>query len=77
MVTPKKYNNCFYPSYSKARSFVQCINNSLEKCNADAKRQMEIIGWDDETKRMLLDALECYDRKVRSNINWKMKESVD
>lgn len=69
--TAKAYNEDFYPGYSKAISFLNCIDGALEYCGAEAQRQAKIVGWDEDTKRLLYAALVCYDREVRSNIDIK------
>lgn len=68
-LTAKSYNDNFYPRLRRARSFANCLDNALQKGGGDALRQCRIVGWDEDTKRFLLDALECYDREVRLNIN--------
>lgn len=66
--TAKSYNDNFCPSLRRARSFVNCLNNALQKAGDDAIRQCQIIGWDEQTKCFLLAAIECYDRVVRMNV---------
>lgn len=68
--TPKAYNENFYPIYSKARSFLNCLNDAVEYSGTEAQKQVKIIGWSEEVKQFLFAALECYDREVRNNINF-------
>ena len=66
--TAKSYNDNFYTSLRRARSFVNCLSDALQKAGDDAILQCQIIGWDEQTKRFLLAAIECYDREVRMNV---------
>ena len=68
--TAKSYNENFYPNLMRARSLVNCLDDALQKAGGDAVKQCKIIGWDEETKRFLLNAIECYDREVRMNVNF-------
>ena len=56
-MTIKEYNEKFYPQCNKAFSFVNCLDHALQKSDDNARMQMKVIGWDDETKDFLLDAL--------------------
>ena len=69
--TPKTYNECFYPQLREARSFLNALDNALQKSGAEARRQCQIIGWNEDTKQFLLAALECHDREARINISWE------
>ena len=69
-MTVNKYNNDFYPKYQKAVSFVSCIDNAIRKSGEEAKRQMSIIGWDEETKNLILEALELYNKETRSDVHF-------
>lgn len=53
-MTIKEYNEIFYPKYNKANSFVRCMEHALQKSNDNARMQMRVIGWDDETKDFYL-----------------------
>ena len=56
-MTVKEFNEQFYPQYNKALSFVNCIDRALQKSDDNARMQMKVIGWDEDTKAFLLDAL--------------------
>lgn len=69
--TAKSYNRDFYPLLRRARSFVSCLDDALQKAGDDTIRQCQIIGWDEQTKYFLLAAIECYDREIRMNVDMK------
>lgn len=69
-MTVNKYNNDFYPKYQKAMSFVSCIDNAIRKSGEEAERQLSIVGWDEETKKFILEALELYNKETRSDVHF-------
>lgn len=70
-MTVREYNKEFYPKYSKAISFLQCLTNTVvNKCDSDTMRQLEIIGWDEETKKFLCDALYLFNETARLNTHF-------
>ena len=56
-MTIKEYNEIFYPLCNKAFSFVNCIDHTLQKSDDNARMQMKVIGWNEDTKAFLLDAI--------------------
>lgn len=64
-MTVKEYNE-WYRKLNNARSFVYCINHALDKCDNNAKMQFEVIGWSNEMKEFLNEAIECYAKKQRT-----------
>lgn len=76
-MTIKSYNEWYSKCYNKALSFVLCIDHALEKSDDNAKMQMKIIGYDDDTKTTLLEALEMLRKNKRFEINGKDKKCVN
>lgn len=70
-MTVKGYNEWYSKRYNKALSFVLCIDHALEKSDDNARSQMKIIGYDDDTKAILLEALEALRKSKRFEINGK------
>lgn len=84
----KEYNTIYYPAHNKAVSFVHCLDHALEKCDDNARMQLDVIGWDEQTKNLLLHALYMMDQKTKDvlkyeNTQWwaeevrKLKEIQD
>ena len=74
-MTVKGYNEWYSKRYNKALSFVLCIDHALEKSDDNAKVQMKIIGYDDDTKTTLLEALETLRKSKRFEVNEKDEEN--
>ena len=59
-MTVKEFNTQVCPKLSKASSFLRCLDHALEKGGSEeAVRQVRIAGWDEETRDILLDALDA------------------
>lgn len=70
-MTVREYNEEFLPQVDGAKSFIGLLDNIIEKVFeediADKKELkkyllevLHIYGWSEETKRFILNALECY-----------------
>ena len=70
-MTVHEYNNIYYPAYNKAVSFVNCLNHALEKCDDNARMQLNVIGWDEQTKNLLLHALHMMDQKTKDVLKYE------
>lgn len=64
----KEFNSETYPKISHARSFVSCIDHALQKCDENARRQFECIGWSDEVRETLLRAVDLLERVERDQL---------
>ena len=73
-MTVKDYNEKFYPQYNKAVSFVSCMEHALQKSDDNARMQMKVIGWDEETKAFLLDALRQIKDAAKVSYSWTQSE---
>lgn len=73
-MTVKEYNEKFYPIYNKALSFVNCIDHALQKSDDNARMQMEVIGWDENTKAFLLDAIRRMESAAQESCKWSMAD---
>lgn len=69
-MTVKEFNEYFYPQYNKALSFVDCLDLALQKCDDNAHMQMKVIGWDEDTKLFLLDALSRIENEAMNSCKW-------
>lgn len=66
----KTYNTKFIPQYETAICFIQNLQHTLEgKCDKESLRQLQIIGWNEETKKFISDALNLYVEKVVNELN--------
>lgn len=63
----KEYNE-WHKKLNNARSFVSCIDHALEKSDNNAKMQFGVIGWNEELKEFLNNAIECYAKTMRSKV---------
>lgn len=70
-MTVKEYNTVFYPKISHAELFVKNMKHAIEKTEnpKDVKTQLACIGWSDECKETILEALECYKATLYRQIN--------
>lgn len=73
-MTVKEYNEVFYPQCNKAFSFVNCIDHALQKSDENARMQMKVIGWDEDTKAFLLDAIRRMESSAKESCKWSMAD---
>ena len=84
----KEYNTIYYPAHNRAVSFVSCLDRALQKCDDNARMQLGVIGWNEQTKNILLHALCMMDQQTKDvlkyeNTSWwaeevrKLKEVQD
>ena len=73
-MTAQEYNKIFYPAWNKAESFVLCFEHALQKSDDNARKQMECIGWDEETKQFLLDAIQMMKDSAKTSYSWSRRE---
>lgn len=73
-MTVKEYNEKFYPQYNKAFSFVNCMDHALQKSDDNARMQMKVIGWDEDTKAFLLDAISRMQSAAKDSLRWSMAD---
>lgn len=67
-MTVKEYNKDFHPAYSKALSFLNCLDHALQKSDENACMQCAVIGWDEGTKAFLIKALHSYQENTKRNV---------
>lgn len=65
-MTIKEYNEDFYPQFNKSLSFVKCIKHALQKCDDNAVKQMQSIGYDESTVAFIENALSEYKETVKA-----------
>ena len=73
------YNKVFLPQWTTASLFIRNLQPTLEgKCDKESLRQLQIIGWNEETKKFISDVLNLYKENVlnelRNNINKSKKK---
>lgn len=73
-MTVKEFNEYFYPQYNKALSFVNGMEHALQKSDDNARMQMKVIGWDEDTKAFLLYALHRIENTARDSYRWSQSE---
>lgn len=73
-MTIKEYNEQFYPQFRKALSFVTCMDHALQKSDDNARMQMKVIGWDEDTKAFLLDAICRMENAAKDSLRWSMAD---
>ena len=78
-MTPLKYNKEFYPKYCGAICAVRNMDHAIEKCTdpESMKHQLECVGWTDEIKNFVCDAIVYYRDRKRDEafFNFKMNEA--
>ena len=70
-MTVQDYNNKFLPVYNKASSFVSCLEHALEKSDDNARMQLRVIGWDEQTKMLLLHALSLLKQNTNDTLKFE------
>lgn len=73
-MTIKEYNEIFYPLCNKAFSFVNCMDYALQKSDDNARMQMKVIGWDEDTKAFLLDAISRIQSAAKDSYRWSKSD---
>lgn len=59
------YNKVFLPQWTTASLFIRNLQLTLEgKCDKESLRQLQIIGWNEETKKFISDVLNLYKENV-------------
>lgn len=63
------YNKVFLPQWTMASLFIRNLQLTLEgKCDKESLRQLQIIGWNEETKKFILDVLNLYKENVLNEL---------
>ena len=70
-MTVQDYNTKFLPAYNKVSSFVSCLEHALEKCDDNARMQLRVIGWDEQTKMLLLHALSLLKQNTNDTLKFE------
>ncbi len=60
-MTIREFNKDVCPKISNASAFLHALDHALEKGgSAEARRQVQIAGWNDAVRDTLLEALDAY-----------------
>lgn len=63
------YNKVFLPQWTTASLFIRNLQPTLEgKCDKESLRQLQIIGWNEETKKFISDVLNLYKENVLNEL---------
>lgn len=63
------YNKVFLPQWTMASLFIRNLQLTLEgKCDKESLRQLQIIGWNEETKKFISDVLNLYKENVLNGL---------
>lgn len=75
-MTIKEYNTILYPKISRATVFVNGIEHATQKTDNpdETRKQLACIGWSDECKETILEALECYKAILLQQVNDHLEE---
>lgn len=70
-MTVKEYNTILHPKISRAEVFIKGIEHATQKTDnpGEARKQLACIGWSDECKETILEALECYKAVIFKQLN--------
>ncbi len=64
------YNKVFLPQWTTASLFIRNLQPTLEdKCDKESLRQLQILGWNEKTKKFISDVLNLYKEKVVNELN--------
>lgn len=66
-----EYNTIYYPAHNRAVSFVSCLDRALQKCDDNARMQLDVIGWNEQTKNILLHALCMMDQQTKDVLKYE------
>ena len=60
-MTAQEYNHVFLPRINRAEEFVELFESSIEHMSETrVDKQFRIRGWSEETRQVILAALEYY-----------------
>lgn len=70
-MTVKEYNTILHPKISCAEVFINGIEHATQKTDNpdETQKQLACIGWSDECKETILEALECYKAVLLKQLN--------
>lgn len=66
-----EYNKQFYPKISKAYCFINNLEHAAQKTDnyEETMKQLSCIGWDDECKETITEALVSYKKLIREQLS--------
>lgn len=68
------YNKVFLPQWTTASLFIRNLQLTLEgKCDKESLKQLQIIGWSEETKKFISDILNFYKENVLNELRNNIK----
>lgn len=70
-MTVKEYNTVLHPKISSAEVFIKGIEHAVQKTDNpdETRKQLACIGWSDECRETILEALECYKAMLFRQLN--------
>lgn len=77
IMTIKEYNTVLHPKIGWARVFINGIDHAAQKTDnpKETQRQLACIGWSDECKETILEALDCYQSFMLETVKRKEGET--
>lgn len=69
-----EYNE-WMKKYSSARCFIHSIDHAIDKAGDEARKQMKCIGWKEDMKQTLYEALEALKEKKHSMIEFSFRKA--
>lgn len=67
-ITVQQYNNEIYPALNKADCFLANLDHALQKSDENARMQCRVVGWDEDTKKLLRKLVEKHREEVKKKI---------
>ena len=67
-ISVQEYNEQVYPLLNNATCFISNIDHALQKSDENAQMQFRVIGWNEETKQFILNALEESRKQIKKDI---------
>lgn len=67
-ITVQQYNNEIYPAINKADCFLANLDHALQKSDENARMQCRVVGWDEDTKKLLRMLLKKYREDIKKTI---------
>ncbi|WP_097005260.1 hypothetical protein [Lacrimispora amygdalina] len=70
-MTIREYNKQFFPKVNKAYCFISNLEHAAQKTDnyEETMKQLRCIGWDDECRETIVQALECYKKSIAEKLN--------
>lgn len=70
-MTIREYNTILHPKISSAEVFIKGIEHAMQKTDNpdETRKQLACIGWSDECRETIIEAIECYKAILLKQVN--------